>query len=164
MRVHLSQAAVLGLVSGLAVGSVGGAWADSEPSPEMNRVRLQAQSSRPVPNDLMRVVLSAQGEDRDPAKLADTINRTMGWALKKARATEDVTVQSGGYQTYPVYQEGKIVRWRASQQLVLESGDRDRMTRLVGELQSRLQLGSLAFSVAYRSVSLLKHSRCSCQS
>ncbi len=114
----------------------------------MNRVSLQAQSSKRVANDLMNAVMVVETEDRDPAKLADTINRRMEWALKRARATPEVTVQSGGYQTYPIRREGVIVAWRASQQLRLESRDTDRMTSLIGELQTRLQLQSLAFNVS----------------
>ena len=121
---------------------------DSSENDKMNRVRLQAQSSKQVVNDLMQAMLAAEAEDRDPAKLADTINRTMTWALERARSAEGVTVQSGGYQTYPVRREGQIVRWRASQQVLLESPDSDRMTALIGELQSRLQLKSLGFTVS----------------
>jgi predicted secreted protein len=143
-----SRVVAFGLVLAFGLAPAHAAEEDPSENDKMNRVRLQAQSSKQVANDLMQAMLAVEMEDRDPAKLADTINRTMAWALKRARSTKGVTVQSGGYQTYPVRKEGQIVRWRASQQVLLESPDSDRMTALIGELQSQLQLKSLGFTVS----------------
>jgi len=57
-------------------------------------------------------------------------------------------VKSGGYSTHPVHEKGKLRRWRASQDLILESGDVEAVTKLVGTLQSELQLRSIGFSVS----------------
>jgi predicted secreted protein len=113
-----------------------------------NRVRFQVESAREVPNDWIVAVVGISAEDVDPAALADTVNRQMGWALEQVREQERVESKSGGYNTYPVYEEGKLRRWRASQELILESGDTDAMTSLVGTLQSRLQLRSFQFDVS----------------
>src|SRR5262249_40352063 len=44
--------------------------------------------------------------------------------------------------------DGKIARWAASQDLYLESGDVDAVSVLVGKLQGKLLLRSIAFSVS----------------
>jgi len=145
---NYSKETAVTLVVALALACASVAHGDEAGEDAMNRVSLQAESSKQVANDLMQAVLSAELEDRSPAKLADMINQAMTWALAKSRNAPGITVQSGGYQTYPIRREGAIVAWRASQQLRLESSDTDRMTVLIGELQSRLQLGSLTFTVS----------------
>src|SRR5262249_27520315 len=44
--------------------------------------------------------------------------------------------------------KGKITRWTASQDLVIESSDVDAVSALLGKLQSKLLLRSIAFSVS----------------
>ncbi len=114
----------------------------------LRRVSFRVESGRDVANDWLRASLAATDEDADPAALADRINQVMEWALTRAKAEQRVRVRSGGYATYPVYDEGRIRRWRASQQLWIEGADFDAATALLGELQSRLQLESLDFSVS----------------
>ncbi len=112
------------------------------------RVRFSVESSRAVPNDRVRAVVGVTAEDVDSTTLADTVNRTMAWALERARAESRVTATSGTYHTHPVHDQGRLRRWRAGQTLVLEGGDTEAMTALVGALQERLQLQSFDFSVS----------------
>jgi predicted secreted protein len=118
-----------------------------EPDP-MNRVSFQVESSRDVANDWIQAVVGITDEDADSARLADRINAGMGRALAAAKAVPAVRVKSGGYATHPVHQDGKLRRWRASQDLILESADVDAVTLLVGKLQSELQLRSIQFSIS----------------
>lgn len=113
-----------------------------------HRVRFRVSSHRQVPNDWIRAVVGVLAEDVDPAKAADRVNGAMAWALEQAKAERKVTARSGGYNTQPVYDDGKVRRWRASQDLVLEGADADAMTALLGTLQGRLQLKSFAFTVS----------------
>ena len=114
-----------------------------------NRVRFRVESAREVPNDWVEAVVGITAEDVDPAALADTVNRAMAWALEQARAETRVDAKSGGYQTYPVHEKGKLRRWRASQDLQLSGGDSAAMTTLLGTLQSRLQLRSFQFGISH---------------
>jgi predicted secreted protein len=120
--------------------------ADSEQAED--QVSFQVEVGRDVDNDRVTAILNVTAEALKPAKLADTINSTMTWALQQARANQKVISRSGAYQTYPVYEEKKIVRWRGRQELQLESQDVDQLSELVGTLQSRLQMQSLQFSVS----------------
>ncbi|MCP4004972.1 MAG: SIMPL domain-containing protein [bacterium] len=114
----------------------------------MNRVSFQVEASRDVENDWVTAILGTTEEDRDPAKLADRINTTMAWALETAKAAKAIEVKSGGYQTYPIHDKSRIVRWRGSQDLILASGNVEAVSELIGELQSRLQIRSIQFSVS----------------
>lgn len=120
---------------------------DDTPDP-MNRVSFQVESSRDVSNDWIQAVVGIVDEDVDSARLADRINATMTRAMAVAKAAPAVRVKSGGYATHPIHKDGKLRRWRASQDLVLESADVDAVTALVGKLQSELQLRSIGFSIS----------------
>jgi predicted secreted protein len=96
----------------------------------------------------MQAVVGITDEDMDPVRLADRINTTMAKALATAKRADGVRVKGGGYSTHPVHEKGKLRRWRASQDLILESADVDAVTKLVGTLQNDLQLRSIGFSVS----------------
>lgn len=113
-----------------------------------HRARFQVESAREVENDWITAVVGVTAEDANAAALADRINRDMSWALEQARAETKVKARSGAYSTYPVNEQGRLRRWQASQQLVLEGSDSAAITRLVGALQARLQLVSFQFSVS----------------
>jgi len=113
-----------------------------------NRVRLQAQQLESVSNDTMHVTLNTFGEARDPASLATRINEDMEWALGIARGHQGITSRTGGYQTYPVYKDNVLKGWRGEQSLELEGKDIREMSRLAGELQGKLQVKSMSFSVS----------------
>jgi predicted secreted protein len=122
------------------------AGADSET--HYNRVQLQAQQTESVGNDTMHVSLNSFAEGRDPAALASRINEDMAWALEIAKRYEGVTVGTGGYRTYPVYKDNALQGWRGEQSLELEGRDSRTMSRLVGDLQGRLQVNAMSFSVS----------------
>jgi predicted secreted protein len=148
---HSGSAAALRLAIAAALLSCGApraAVADDEPTEPRHRVSFRVESTRDVANDWIEAVVGISAEDVDPAALAATVNRAMAWGLEQARAEQRVEAKSGGYNTHPVYDDGKLRRWRASQELLLEGADTDAMTALVGTLQSRLQLQSFQFSVS----------------
>jgi predicted secreted protein len=120
----------------------------ADDTPRYNRIHFQVECSRPVENDRMQAVLSLTAEDDSAARLADQINRGMDAALKTAKARVKVEVRTGSYRTYPVYNKEKIQRWRATQELLLESSDFAELGSLIGQLQERLQVASINFSVS----------------
>jgi len=122
-------------------------WSHSEIDAR-NRVSLQVEAMREIPNDWTTARLSVVAEGKDPAAIATSVNRQMASALAAAKRTEGVKVESGAYVTQPVYDDGRVVRWRASQVLRIESGDVDSISELVGELQGdAVVLSSIAFTV-----------------
>lgn len=141
----LTRSLWLPLLSALVF--LGAARAD-EADAVLDRVEFQTQAAREVDNDLTRVVLAVEKENADPARLADEINRAMDWALKAARAEAGVRSRSGAYHTFPVYDQQRIVRWRAAQELILEGEQSTALNGLVGRLQERLQVRSMTFGVS----------------
>ena len=123
-----------------------GVWADSDL--HYNQVHLQSQQSESVSNDTMHVTLGTHAEQRDPASLARKINEDMEWALAKAKQVKGVKVSTGSYQTWPITNKKVTTGWRGQQNLELESKDTGSLARLAGELQDRLQIKSMNFTVS----------------
>ena len=113
-----------------------------------NLVRLQSQESESVSNDTMHVTLAASGEQRDAADLADRINSDMAWALDLVKRHDAVKASTGNYRTWQVRQDNKMKGWRARQDLILESRDTQALSQLTGQLQEKLQVDSMHFSVS----------------
>jgi len=142
-----SFARLLFILSVFAFAAAGQAMA-ADAAPRYNQIHFQVERSRAVDNDRMQAVLSVTAEDASAARLADQINRTMDWAVKTAKTKPDIEVRSGNYRTYPVYSKDKIQRWRAVQELILEGADFAALSNLIGQLQERLQVASINFSVS----------------
>jgi predicted secreted protein len=114
-----------------------------------NIVSLQAEAQREVDNDLMSAVLFAELSEPDSARLARSLNAAMNAALQAAAPFKTVRALSGAYQTYPVYDNRRrLTEWRGRAELRLDSGDFPAAAALIGELQSRLQVASITFSVS----------------
>jgi predicted secreted protein len=142
---RLRSVRVLGLALLLAAALPIRADDAAEPG---NRVSFRVEASRDVENDRIEVVLASTAEHAEASQASDQVNRAMQWALERARDTEGVEVRTGGYTTQPVHAEGRIRRWRASQELVLRGQDADVITDLLGKLQSKLVLRSFRFHVS----------------
>jgi len=149
MRLPWTALLLVAIALPVAALGLGAPAAAAEDAPD-RRVGFAVERSREVANDWVTAVLSVSHEDPKPAEVASRINRDMTWAMELAKARTAVRTRSGGYSTYPVHdpQRGDVRHWRGVQEIVLESGDVEAVTALVGELQERLQVQSLGFSVS----------------
>lgn len=143
-RPSLAAAALALAVSGSACGAA------AEDETPRNQVAFSVERQRDVENDWLTAVVATTHEDADPAAVADRVNRDMAWGLEQARGATGVEARTGGYSTHGVHDRasGQIRRWRGSQTLVLESGDAKALTALIGTLQQKLQVQSLAFGIS----------------
>jgi predicted secreted protein len=133
----------------LVLAGAGAAAAQPFAPDPKNRVSFAVERTREVANDWITAVVGTSDEDSDAARLADRVNKRMNEALAIAKQAKGVEVKSGGYATQPVHdKDGKIARWAASQDLYLESSNVDAVSALVGKLQDKLLLRSIAFSVS----------------
>ena len=115
-------------------------------APLFNKVSLQAETQREVPNDEMRVTLVAEQQGSNPATLSQRVNDDMTWALEQAKKDDTITAETQGYSTQPIYNDGVIRGWRSRQELQLKSAEFTRLTELLGKLQERLQIVQMGFS------------------
>jgi predicted secreted protein len=142
----LAGGAAAGVLALALLSTAAPARADEETT--LHRVEFSVQVGREAHNDVVRAVMVASRENVDAARLAEDINRIMASALRDAKAQQAVQVRSGNYQTSPVYEDRRVTRWRAEQELILESRDPDAIHRLLGALQDRLLLRSLGYTVS----------------
>ncbi len=140
---------LLAVVWTLACAGPFPARADVAPSTSaLDRVRFEVERTRKIAHDRITAIVGVTAEDSESSRLANRINETMAWALGKARSVEAVEAKTDSYQTHPVHEDGRIRRWRGSQDLILTSSDVPALTALVGELQSRLLVRQVAFGVS----------------
>jgi predicted secreted protein len=126
------------------------ALAQESPHDDMSRTRVQidAQAAADVDNDTMRATLFSEMEDVESVKLADRVNRVTSDALRTLKNVAGIRVRSGGYTTYPVSERGKILRWRARSELIVEGEDFKRVSEAIGRVQNTVQLGGVVFFVS----------------
>lgn len=120
---------------------------DHHDSPR-NRASFQVEAVREIANDWATARLTVLAEGKDPALVASQVNKAMTEAVAKSKREKKVEVRTGAYVTQPMYDDGRIVRWQARQELRLESADVDRLSKLIGTLQGdSVQLSGIDFSV-----------------
>jgi predicted secreted protein len=134
----------------LLTGLCGAATAMAGEAPRYNQVNLDAQVAEQVSNDTMHVSMNTYGEHREAARLAAQINGDMEWALALAKPHPGVKVSTGGYQTWPLPSKDNLTTkgWRGQQTLTLESRDSETLSQLVGQLQERLKINAMNFTVS----------------
>jgi len=123
---------------------VSAVYAD-ESNPLFDIVTLHAEASGTVANDLLKVEMVVQGENRDSASLANAINASMQWALSELKKFPDVSSSTRQYNTWAKYdrKDNRIIGWNASQVLKLESDNIDQAQQAVQRLQEKLQVRNM---------------------
>nr|MBX2885157.1 SIMPL domain-containing protein [Granulosicoccus sp.] len=126
------------------------ALAESELQQQYNVFSLSSQVEVDVDNDLMVAILAVQDEDKDPAVLANKINSTATWASNVLRPFATISFKTRDYQTYPRYdtsQSRRLIGWRASQSIELETDDFEAAAKAIQQLQEKLQVQSIQLQV-----------------
>lgn len=113
-----------------------------------NKVNLQAEAQREIPNDEMTVIMAVEHQGESPPSLADRVNKDMAWTLEQVKKASAVTAKTRAYSTQPQYRNRIISGWRVRQELELRTGDFAGLTQLIGQLQERLQVVQMGFSPA----------------
>jgi predicted secreted protein len=122
------------------------ALAEAEP---YNRIDFQVEASREVSNDLLTTTMSAEFQDKHPARVAQQLNAALNSALQKAAAYGTVKTTSGSQNTYPVYgKNNQIDAWRGHGDIRIESRDFKAAGELIMQLQNTLQLSDVQFGIA----------------
>lgn len=138
------------LMIAILAGVFAAQLAQADEVPRYNQISLSAEASEQVSNDTMHVTLNTYGEHRDAAQLAAQINRDMAWALALVKTHQGIKAASGSYQTWPLTsKDGRTTTgWRGQQSLELESKDSEQLGKVIGDLQERLKIGDMNFTVS----------------
>lgn len=122
-------------------------WAGDTPL-TYDRIHLSATANEEVDNDTLSAVLYHQLEGEKAEVLADKVNKTIGWGVKQAKAVSGIKVQTLDYQTNPIYRKQRLTGWRVRQSIRLESLEWGKLSTLIGELQKRLSLQHIGYTVS----------------
>lgn len=122
----------------------------AEPVVTAPSIELVAEGSAEAANDLASALAYFEATDANPATLADKVNKVIAEALATTRSYPSVKAASAGTSTYPVYnRDGRTLEaWRMRSQIQLESRDMAAISKLIGNLQSRLAVSQISLQPA----------------
>ncbi len=109
------------------------------------RLNLDASAWREVVQDRVVATLYAERESPEPAAGQSQVSQLLAPVLERLKKTSDVEVQSAGYRTDPVWQQGRIVGWRTRGALQLTGKPSESFNALLGELAATLNVQSVAY-------------------
>ena len=88
----------------------------SEKAPDLyDRISLSVSAEKPVTNDRIVAELYTEREGEEVSTITSEVNQNITWALDLARHAKNVTAQTTGYVSQPVYREQTIIGWRVRQ-------------------------------------------------
>ena len=116
-------------------------------------IDLNAEASRPAPNDEIHAMVYTEATGNNPAELAKRVNQALAEALKVARGQPGISAKTGSQSTYPLYgQNQRIENWRMRAELRLESRDSAALSEMLGRLQQlKLAVGHVSQQVSAES-------------
>ena len=113
-----------------------------------DRINFQVSATEEVENDTLVAIMYHERSGQQPTALADDVNRAIASAVELAKQKSDVKVQTLNYRQDPLYKNQKVVAWKVRQSIRLESTDITALSSLIGELQERLSVASLQYTVS----------------
>ncbi len=123
------------------------AWCAETPL-TYGRIDLNVDASRQVENDTLVATMYAQREGNNTAQLSAEVNQLVSQAVKQAKATPEITVQTLEYNTNPIYNRETLTGWRVRQSIRLESQNSTALSKLIGDLQAKLGVGSISYTIS----------------
>lgn len=113
-----------------------------------DRINFQVGAETEVENDTLVATMYHERSGQQPGAMADDVNQTIAWAVELANKVSAVKVQTLNYHQQPLYKNQTIVGWRIRQSIRLESTDAAALSKLIGELQKRLSIASLRYTIS----------------
>ena len=139
------QPLVLALLVGFGIANTAIAHEDSS---TYDRINFQVSAMGEVENDTLVVVMYSERSGQTPSALADEVNRNISWAVDRAKKISAIKVQTLNYRQDPLYKNQTISGWKVRQSIRLETTEVAALSELVGELQGRLAVASLRYTVS----------------
>ncbi len=108
-------------------------------SDDHTELHLTESAEKEVAQDRYKAILRIQEEGAFAKEIQATVNRKMKKAIDEVKALGDkVKVSTGSYNVNEKrdYKLNKSLGWQASQQIVLDSADKEMLMEIAGKLQS----------------------------
>ena len=113
-----------------------------------DRINFQVSAIEEVANDTLVVVMYSERSGQKPSTIADEVNRNISWAVDLAKKVDGIKLQTLHYRQDPLYNNQSISGWKVRQSIRLESTDTESLSALIGEMQGRLSVASLRYTVS----------------
>jgi predicted secreted protein len=113
-----------------------------------DRINFQVNAVEEVANDTLVAVMYSERSGQKPSAIADEVNRNIHWAVDLAKKSNTIKVQTLDYRQDPLYNNQSISGWKVRQSIRLESLDAESLSALIGEMQERLSVASLRYTVS----------------
>lgn len=117
-------------------------------APSYDRISFRVSATQEVDNDTLVAVMYHERSGQQPTAMADEVNRTIAWAVDLAKKNNAIKVQTLNYRQEPLYEDRRVTAWRVRQSIRLESTDATALSTLIGELQTRLAIASLRYTLS----------------
>jgi len=100
-------------------------------------VRLSETASKEVAPDRLKATLRFEFKGKNTSTVQSRVNQKLATALKIAEKVDEVKASTGSYNIQQTYNNNlrRHDGWKASQTLVLDSGDQEKLLKLAGTLQ-----------------------------
>jgi predicted secreted protein len=119
-----------------------------DPAITYDRVNFRVSATQEVDNDTLVSVMYHERSGQFPVAMADEVNRTISWAVGLAKQNSAIKVQTLGYRQEPLYKNRTVTGWKVRQSIRLESTDSAALSTLIGELQKRLSVASVHYTLS----------------
>ena len=113
-----------------------------------DRVNFQVSAIEEVASDILISVMYSERSGQKPSTTADEVNRNISWAVDLAKKSSSIKVQTLHYRQDPLYNNQSISGWKIRQSIRLESTDAESLSALIGEMQERLSVASLRYTIS----------------
>ncbi len=117
-------------------------------APTYDRVNFRVAATQEVENDTLVAIMYHERSGQEPATMADDVNRTIAWAVNLAKKNSAIKVQTLNYRQQPLYRNQTLTGWKIRQSIRLESTDTTALSTLIGDLQKRLSVASVRYTVS----------------
>ena len=131
----------------IAFGATKIAGAHETPQ-SFDRINFQVSAVEEVENDTLVVVMYSEHSGQKPSTIADEVNRDISWAVDLAKKSNTIKVQTLHYRQDPLYNNQSISGWKIRQSIRLESAEAESLSALIGDMQGRLSVASLRYTVS----------------
>lgn len=142
---NLTKSFQTGLLSALLL-TAGHSFAAEEVA--YDRISFAVSAEKEVENDVLTAILFASQTGQSPTELADTVNKDISWAMEIAKQEDKIDSRTLSYTTNPVYKNGKVDGWQVRQNIELKSKDSKVLSGLLGQLQQKLSVQSVDYSIS----------------